>query len=95
MNEFLPWILLFLGIASRILVPWLIARRDDPSLSWQWRYFWPQLVSFLVIALMLPVLISNLATISDLELQAAYLIGWAAADIGNTGRKFYEGVSRD
>ena len=27
-----------------------------------------------------------------LVLQAAFLIGWAAADIGNTGRKFIEGT---
>ena len=94
MYKYLPWLLLTLGIAARILVPWLIARRDNPSLSWQWRYIWPQLISFVVIALMLPVLISNLDTVTNLELQSAFLIGWAAADIGNTGRKFIEGANR-
>ena len=85
--EFVPWALMFLGIASRIFVPWLIERRDDPSLSWQWSYVWPQLVSFVVMALMLPVLVSDLADISTLELQFAFLVGWGAADVGNAGRK--------
>ena len=91
MNTFIPWILLFLGVVSRIVVPWLIARRDNPDLPWKWLYIWPQLISFVVIALMLPILIDNLEGISSLSYQAAYLIGWAAADIGNSGRKFMNG----
>ena len=73
--HFVPWFFLVLGIVSRILVPWLIARRDDPSLSWTWRYIWPQLVSFVVIVLMLPLLVSDLANVSTLELQVSFLVG--------------------
>ena len=95
MTEYISWLLLVLGITARIMVPWLIARKENPDLLWSWCYIWPQLVSFVVIALMLPILISDLANVSNLELQAAFLVGWAAADIGNTARKFAEGAGRD
>ena len=90
-EDFLSWLFLATGILSRILVPWLIARRDDPSLSWTWRYIWPQLVSFVVIVLMLPLLIANLADISSYDLQVAFLVGWGAADVGRTGYKLFNG----
>lgn len=90
MGPFIPWILLVLGILARIFVPFLLARRDDPSLGWDWKYVWPQLISFAIIALMLPVILPNLASISGLDPQAAFLAGWAAGDIGNVGRKFLE-----
>jgi hypothetical protein len=89
----LPWFLLILGIIARILVPWLIARREDPTLPWSWHYVWPQLVSFVVIVLMLPLMVSDLAQVSHLELQFAFLVGWGAADVGNTGRKLLNGVA--
>lgn len=83
-----PWVLLTVGLAARIIVPFLLERRDDPTLGWDWKYVWPQLISFAIIALMLPVIIPNLESIVDLDLQAAFLVGWAAGDIGNVGRKF-------
>lgn len=81
------WILLGTGILARIVVPFLVARRETPDLSWEWKYVWPQAIGFVIIALMLPVIVPDLDSISNLDLQAAFLVGWAAGDIGNVGRK--------
>lgn len=91
MSPYVSWILLFVGILARIFVPFLIARREDPSLGWSWRYVWPQVLAFAIIALMLPVIVADLASIGELQYQAAFLVGWAAGDIGNLGRKVLGG----
>ena len=83
-----PWVLLVTGIIARIVVPFLVERQKDPLLGWDRKYILPQILGFVVIALMLPVIIPNLDSISDLNLQAAFLSGWAGGDIGNVGRKF-------
>jgi hypothetical protein len=80
--EVLPWILLLLGAAARIFLPFLIARRDDPSLSWEWRYVWPQLLSLGIFILILPLLVDDLASVSELDLQYAWLVGYGAASFG-------------
>ena len=81
MDQYLGWLFLALGGFSRVFVPWLIARRQDPGLSWSWRYVWPQLVTLLVVALLLPLTV-DLETVSKLEITPAYVVGWGAADIG-------------
>ncbi len=83
-----PWLLLTVGLLARIIVPFLIERRENPGLGWDMKYVWPQVISFTIIALMLPVIIPNLESIADLDYQAAFLVGWAAGDIGNISRKF-------
>ena len=86
-----PYLVLFLGIVSRVFLPWLISRRNAAqsgrTLPWTWRFLWPQLVSVGVIVLLLPFLLSNLANIAELEYTAAYLAGWAAADLGREADK--------
>lgn len=82
------WSLLFVGEIARIVVPFLLERRENPELSWDMMYVWPMLISFVIISLMLPVIVPNLGSIADLDYQAAFLVGWAAGDIGNVGRKF-------
>ena len=86
--DYLSWLLLFLGAIACIFLPFLIARRDDPSLSWAWRpYVWPKVLSVLIFVLVLPVLVSDLAGIGDLALQEAFLVGYGAASFGDLGRK--------
>lgn len=79
----LPYFLFALGVLSRIFVPWLIARKRDPSLSWSWRFIWPQLVMAAVIGLVLPLFV-DLASVAGMSLPAAYIAGWGAADVGRT-----------
>ena len=67
----LPWLLLLVGAVARIFLPFLIARRDDPSLSWEWRYVWPQLLSLGIFVLLLPLLVDDLANVGELDAQYA------------------------
>jgi len=68
----------------------LAKRRANPEeAQWSWKFVWPQLVSVLLIGLLLPLLISNLAGIGNLPWQAAWLVGWGAADLGRETYKIF------
>jgi len=83
----LPWLLLLLGAVARIFLPFLIARRDDPSLSWEWRYVWPQLLSLGIFVLLLPLLVDDLANVGELDAQYAWLVGYGAASFGRLAQQ--------
>jgi len=88
MAVYIGWFGLALGLVSRIFVPWLKARRDDPEKAqWSWRYVWPQLIAVVIAGLLLPLVVSDLAGIGEMAFGAAWLIGWAAADIGRFADK--------
>ena len=72
----LPWLLLLLGAVARIFLPFLIARRDDPDLQWAWRLVIPQLLSLAIFALLLPLLVDDLKSVSDLDLQYAWSVSY-------------------
>lgn len=81
--EYIGWVGLALGVVSRIFVPWLNVRRVNPeNAKWSWRYVWPQLLSVLIAALLLPLMLSDLNLIGGMAFGAAYVAGWGAADIG-------------
>lgn len=91
--EYLPWLSLALGLGARAFLPWLAKRRLNPeAYGWQWKLFWPQLLGFLLIALVLPLVIGNLEAIQNLGAQAAWLVGWGAADIGS---QTYKAIAKD
>jgi hypothetical protein len=71
-----------LGAIAQIFLPFLIARRDDPNLKWEWKHIYPKLISVAIFVLVLPVLVDDLAGISDLALQQAFLYGYGAASFG-------------
>lgn len=85
--DYLPWIMLLLGAVARIFLPFLIERRNDPSLSWDWRYVWPQVLSVGIFVLLLPMLVDDLANVSNLDLQYAWLVGYGAASFGRLADK--------
>lgn len=88
MAVYIGWFGLALGLVSRIFVPWLKARSDDPeNAKWSWRYVWPQLIAVVIAGLLLPLVVSDLAGIGEMAFGAAWLIGWAAADIGRFADK--------
>lgn len=89
------WISLGLGVTARVFVPWLSKRREDPegpTSSWDWKYVWPQLLSVTLIFLLLPLLVSDLEDVGGLPWQAAWLVGWAAADLG---RETYKALAKE
>ena len=88
--EFLPYVSLFIGLFARVFVPWLAKRRIDPDkYAWQWKLLWPQLLAFGLVLMVLPLVIGDLTMIQDLGPQAAWLIGWGAADVGSQTYKAF------
>ena len=87
-SAFIGWIGLGFGVISRIFVPWLNERRLNPDdAKWTWRYVWPQAIAVVVVVLLLPLVLSNVETIGAMSFGPAYLVGWAAADIGRFADK--------
>ena len=90
-SQFLPWISLLVGLAGRVFIPWLAIRQQDPeNAAWSWPYVWPQLMAFVILFLLIPLLVADLEAVSSIPAQAAWLIGWAAGDIG---RKTYKALA--
>ena len=88
-----PWVSMVVGVLARIFVPWLAKRREKPEeAKWSWPFVWPQLLSVVIIFLMFPLLIGDLAITGELPWQAAWLAGWAAADIG---RETYKALAKE
>ena len=90
LNQILPWAFLLIGAVARIFLPFLIARRDDPTLSWSWRFVWPQVLSVGIFILVLPLLVDSLTGVSELDLQYAWLVGYGAASFGRLADKGIE-----
>lgn len=83
---------LFLGILARIFVPFIKERRDNPELTWDWKYTRGPVLAFVVVFLMLPLLIPNLAdTIRNSDPQTIWLVGWGVGDIGREADKWLGG----
>ena len=90
--EILAWISLVIGMLGRVFIPWLVARQGDTSLPWEWKFVWPQMLSFLLVILVVPLVIPDLDAITSLGPQAAWLVGWGAADVG---RQTYKAFGND
>lgn len=88
-----PWVSMAVGVLARVFVPWLAKRRAEPDTAkWKWRFVWPQLIAVVLIFLLLPLLVGNLSEMGGLPWQAAWLAGWAAADIG---RETYKALAEE
>jgi len=80
---------LFAGLVARIAVPFLNERREDPNLSWEWKYARGPVLAFIIICLMLPLLIPNLMdVIRNSEPQVIWLVGWGVGDLGREADKW-------
>ena len=87
------WVSLGIGVLARVFVPWLAKRRQSPDeAQWSWKHVWPQVISVGLIFLLLPLVVSDLQSIGGLPWQAAWLAGWAAADIG---RETYKALAQE
>lgn len=83
------WIGLFLGLASRVFLPWLNARRLNPEeAQWNWRYIWPQVIAVVIAILLLPLVVQDLESVGEMSVSTAYIVGWFAGDVGRFVDKF-------
>ena len=93
MNVYVAYFSLFAGLVLRIVIPWLAKRQQDPeNAKWDWRYVWPQVLSVVIVALLLPLTLADLASVGVIPAQAAWVLGWGAADIG---RKTYKALANE
>lgn len=93
MNVYAAYFSLFAGLIMRVFIPWLAIRQQDPeNAQWDWDYVWPQLLSVVIVALLLPLTIGDLASVGAIPAQAAWILGWGAADIG---RKTYKALASE
>lgn len=84
-ENILPWVFLFVGLFARVIIPWVTVRIRNPGdngSKWTWRYAWPQLATFAVLVLALPLILGNPDDVSSMSYSMAYLAGWGAADTG-------------
>lgn len=75
-----------LGALAKLFVPWLLKRfrnPDAPDSKWDWRYLWPQLVAFVIVLLVAPVL-TDVEAINTMAPFGAYLAGWGLGDQAKT-----------
>ena len=93
MGQYAALFSLFAGLSLRIFIPWLAKRQQDPeNAKWDLKYVWPQVLSVVLVALLLPLTIADLGSILDVPVQAAWVLGWGAADIG---RKTYKTLANE
>ena len=93
MIEYVAYFSLFAGLALRVFIPWLAKRQQDPeNAKWNMKYVWPQVLAVVLVALLLPLTIADLSSLGDIPAQAAWVLGWGAADIG---RKTYKTLANE
>ena len=76
---------LSLGVIARVVVPWLVARANDPEnpeLGWDWKYVWPQLITVIVNLIILPITVPDFTALEGASFQILFLAGWGASDLG-------------
>ena len=87
MELWLALLIFLAGVLARIFVPWLIVRYkkpDDPESKWSWRYVFPQLIAFLVLILVAPILMDDPESLTEMRPVMIYIAGWGTADLGKT-----------
>ena len=87
MELWLALLIFLAGVLARVFVPWLITRYrkpDDPKSKWNWRYVFPQLIAFLVLVLVAPIIMDDPEALTTMRPVMVYIAGWGTADIGKT-----------
>lgn len=84
-STILPYVLFALGVAGRVVLPYIQARVAAPEpLSFDWRYLVGQLVGAGVALIPMIAAPDFVASISGASLVAVLAYGWGAGDIGRT-----------
>ena len=88
MEQALPFILFFVGVVARVVVPYLTAYLKEP-IEFDWRYLVGQIVGAIValVAMLVTDSATWVAQVGTLGMLAAFLYGWASGDIGREMQK--------
>ncbi len=74
---------LIAGILSRMLIPWLVkVYQSQNGFNWEWKYLRGQAIAVLITFVGLPLLLNDISAVGAWDAQAAFLSGYAAAEIG-------------
>ena len=85
---FLPFLFFGLGVAGRIIIPYMQARlASDEPMSFDWRYLIGQIIAAAVALIPLLQQPEFLADLGAMAWLAALLYGWGAGDIGRAVQK--------
>jgi len=92
--SYLPWIMLILGVLTRMIAPYLIelykANKNDEKLVWKWVYLRGQIILSAAILLLLPFLVEDLSAVGTMAPQLAWTTGFSIAAIGRELDKLFE-----
>ena len=81
------------GLLARAFLPYLARNKENPETAdWSWEKIWPQALGFVLIIFVLPLVVDDLQSIWTMDYQAAWLVGWAAGDIG---RRTYKALAEE
>lgn len=93
----MPYAGLALGVIGRVIIPWLIEKLADDTITWNWRIVAPQLLTG---ALAFLGLVAANPALGQMPWPAALALGlgsaaagWGVASIGRTTQKA-RGLSR-
>lgn len=92
MNTFLVVLMALLGVLSRTLIPYLQAKRDNPELPWDKKFYIPMLMSLIISGLGFPLVLSQLPAeiweAASVPMYAViYASAWGLTDMSRTGQK--------
>ena len=92
MNTVLVVVMALLGVLSRTLIPYLQAKRDNPDISWDKKFYIPMAMSLLISALGFPLILSQLPAeiweAASVPMYAViYASAWGLTDMSRTGQK--------
>ena len=84
---YLPFVLFFLGVLARVVVPYVQERLSNTELTFDWRYVVGQIIAALVALLPLVGTAEFLTQVGAMGFIAAFVYGWGAADVGRSVQK--------
>jgi len=73
------------GIAARVLVPYLQALREHPETKFDKKYLVPIVISLVLNVMLVPTIVKTLPVGTDYLL--GFLAGWATTDVSREGTK--------
>lgn len=87
------YLFLFLGIAARVVLPWLVKvykSAEGESVTWSWDYLKGQSLLLALFVVALPLVAGDMSVIPAMEFQTAFVAGYTMADVSRLVSKITE-----
>lgn len=83
------YIACLVGIASRVIIPFLVELKDKPETTFDKKFFLPVIVSVVINLLAAPLVLNTLP--AGASWISAWIIGWGATDVSREAIKIAAG----